>query len=137
MPPSRLASTLLLLPPSPALTSTEGKGCGKLSSLEEAVAAHLCPPSALGLKAKAMHLSKPCRTISALAGRAYSVACQAGPALQMMAVLQVFQAKLLSAMEESGLSPNAFKELSTATDLALRTTKATVQAIVKTMAICS
>lgn len=46
-----------------------------------------------------------------------------------MAVLQVFQAKLLQAMDESGPDPAAFRELRSATDLALSATKATVQAI--------
>ncbi len=62
--------------------------------LEEAVAAHLCPPSALGLKAHVAPPSRPCRTTSVLANRAYAAASQAGSALTM-AVLQVFQAKLL------------------------------------------
>lgn len=51
-----------------------------------------------------------------------------------MAVLQVFQAKLLHFMDESGQDSDAFKELRTATDLALHATKATAQAIGKAMA---
>lgn len=62
-------------------------------------------------------------TASALANRAYSAAGQAGSALHTMVVLQVFQAKLLQSMDESGQD----------SDLALRTTKATVQATGKTM----
>lgn len=53
--------------------------------------------------------------------------------LHMMVVLQVFQAKLLLSMDESGQGSEAFKELHTASDLALRTTKATEQAICKAM----
>ncbi|KTF80803.1 hypothetical protein cypCar_00035720 [Cyprinus carpio] len=68
-------------------------------------------------------------TKSALAGRVYSCAGQAASALHSMAVLQVFQAKLLQVMDESGPDPAAFKELRCATDLALQTTKATAQAI--------
>ncbi len=61
--------------------------------------------------------------------------CQAGSALHTMAVLQVFQAKLLRSMDESGQEhQEAFKELHTAADLALHATKATVQAIGKNMA---
>ncbi len=107
------------------------KGYSKLPPLEEAVAAHLCPLSALGLKAHAAHPSKPCRTTSALANRAYAAAGQAGSALHTMAVLQVFQAKLLSDMDESGQQQEALKDLRIATDLTLRAMKATPQAIGK------
>ncbi|XP_016107756.1 guanylate cyclase 2G-like [Sinocyclocheilus grahami] len=121
-----------------ALTTTDGadvKGYSMLPPLEEAVAAHLCLPFALGLKAHAARPSKPCRTTSVLANRAYAAAGQAGLALHTMAVLQVFQAKLLCSMDESGQQhQEAFKELRTATDLALREKKATAQAIGKTMA---
>lgn len=47
----------------------------------------------------------------------------------------MFQAKLLCSMDESGQEhQEAFKELRTATDLALHATKATAQAIGKNMA---
>ncbi len=78
-----------------ALTSVDGseeKGYEHLPPLDESVAAHLCPPTAFGWKARASHSSKPCRATSALAGRAYSVAGQAASALHQMAVLQVFHA---------------------------------------------
>ncbi len=84
---------------SSALTSVEGaedKGYEKLPLLEESVTEHLCPPTAIGWKAKAAHPSKPCRMTSALAGRAYSLAGQTASALHSMAVLQVFQDKLLA-----------------------------------------
>lgn len=45
--------------------------------------------------------------MSALMARAY----QAGSIFHMMAVLQMLQAKLLLAMDESGPDPAAFKEL--------------------------
>ncbi|KAL0173197.1 hypothetical protein M9458_033508, partial [Cirrhinus mrigala] len=73
-----------------------------------------------------------CRTTSALAGRAYLVAGQPGTA--MHTVLQFFQAKLLNTMDKSGLSSDAYKELCTATGLALRSMNATTQAIGKSMA---
>lgn len=92
---TRCTSTLLLLPPSPVLTALKKRD----------MAAHLCPPSAQGLNAK------PCRTISALAGRAYSAPGQAGSALHTMAVLPAFQAKLLHGLDESGPKLDAFKEL--------------------------
>ncbi len=59
---------------------------------------------------------------------------QAASALHSMAVLQVFQAKLLQAMNETGPDPAAFRELRSATDL--RATKATAQAIGRSMASC-
>lgn len=48
------------------------KGYETLPPLEEAVAAHLCPPTAAGWRARAVHPSRPCRSTSALAGRAFS-----------------------------------------------------------------
>ncbi len=54
----------------------------------------------------------------------------AGP----MAVLQVYQAKLLSAVDESEPDPATLRELRSATDLALRATKTTAQAIGRSMA---
>lgn len=76
----------------------------------------------------------PCRTTSALRGRAYSAVGLAGSALHTMVVLQVFQAKLLRAMDEFGLDPASFKELRSTTDLVLLSTKTTSQAIGRSMA---
>ncbi|KAL0204549.1 hypothetical protein M9458_002567, partial [Cirrhinus mrigala] len=84
--------------------------------------------------AGASHPSKPCRTTSALAGRAYASAGQAASALHSMAVLQVFQAKLLAETDKSALDTATLTELRSATDLALRATKATAQAIGRSMA---
>ncbi len=114
-----------------ALTSvdgTEDKGDEHLPHLDEPVATHLCPPIAIGWKARASHPSKPCRATSALAGCAYSVAGQAASALHSMAVLQVFQAKML-ANEEASLDSASLRDLRSTTDLALCTTKATAQVI--------
>ncbi len=65
---------------SSALTTIDGaeeKGYERMPQLDESVAAHLCPPTAIGWKAKASHPSKPCRTTLALAGRSYASAGQA------------------------------------------------------------
>ncbi len=105
-----------------------------MPQLDESVAAHLCPPTAIGWKAKASHPSKPCRTTSALAGRSYASAGQVASALHSMVVLQVYQAKLLSAIDESEPDPATLRELRSATDLALRATKTTAQAIGRSMA---
>ncbi len=56
-----------------ALTSVDGveeKGYEHQPALDESVAAHLCPPTAIGWKARASQPSKPRRATSALAGRA-------------------------------------------------------------------
>ncbi|ROL09262.1 hypothetical protein DPX16_5329 [Anabarilius grahami] len=97
-------------------------------------AAPLCPPAAVGWKTKRALPSKPCRTTSTLAGRAYTSAGQAASALHTMAIFQVFQAKLLRSLDESGADEPAFRDLRSATDLALRATKATAQAIGRSMA---
>ncbi len=54
------------------IDGTEEKGYEHLPLLDESVAAHLCPPTAIGWKARASHPSKLCRATSALAGHAYS-----------------------------------------------------------------
>ncbi len=51
-----------------------------------------------------------------------------------MAALQVFQAKLLSSMDESDPDPATLRKLKSATDQALCTTKTTAQAIGRSMA---
>ncbi len=54
----------------------------------------------------------------------YSAAGQAASALHSMAVLQVFQANMLTS-EEAGLDAASLRDMKSVTDLALRTTKAT------------
>ncbi len=65
-----------------------------------------------------------------LPSKSYMVAGQAGAALHTMAILQAYQAEVLKEMDEGdGVTPEAFKELRRATDLALRATKHTAQAV--------
>lgn len=52
-----------------------------------------------------------------------------------MAVLQVFQANLFCTLDEAGPDPEAFKDMRSATDMALRATKTTAQAIGRNMAV--
>ncbi len=55
--------------------------------------------------------SKPCRTTSALIGKPYIAAGQAGMTLHTMAILQAYQADVLKEMDEgTGLTPEAVKE---------------------------
>ncbi|KAL0200336.1 hypothetical protein M9458_003523, partial [Cirrhinus mrigala] len=101
---------------STALTSVDGgedKGYEKLPPLDESVAAHLCPPTAIGRLRLSPDVPMP---------------------LYSMAVLQVFQAKLLAETDKSALDTATLTELRSATDLALRATKATAQAIGRSMA---
>ncbi len=79
-PPTHLASVLLLPLLSHQLTA---KGYERLPPLVESVATHLCPPTAIGLKGRASHPSKPCRATSALAGCAYSATGQTASALPL------------------------------------------------------
>ncbi|ROL45908.1 hypothetical protein DPX16_11603 [Anabarilius grahami] len=72
---------------------------------------------------KVAHPLKPCRTTSALAGCAYTSAGQAASVLHTMAILQVFQAKLLCSMDKSGPDPAVFREVRSVNNLALRATK--------------
>lgn len=44
----------------PFADDAEEKGYKKLPLLDESVATHLCPTTAMGWKAKLSHLSKPC-----------------------------------------------------------------------------
>lgn len=111
---------------SSTLTTVNGadeKGYEKLPPLDEVEAAHLCQPTAIGWKKMVAHPSKSCRATSALAGHAYTSAGQAASAFHTTAV-QVFPAKLLHSMDESGPNPAAFRELRSATDLALCAIKA-------------
>ncbi len=70
-----------------SVDGAEEKRYEHLPPLDESVASHLCPPRAIGWKARASHPSKPCRATSALAGRAYSAAGQVASALHSKAVL--------------------------------------------------
>ncbi len=55
--------------------------------------------------------SKPCRTTAHLANKAYASDGEAASALHVMAVLQVFQAKLLQAAEGGALTVEAVKDI--------------------------
>ncbi|CAM4463382.1 unnamed protein product [Leuciscus chuanchicus] len=109
------------------------RGYLALPLVEEAVAAHLCPPSA-GRRTKTALPSKACRATSTLHSRAYTAAGQAASALHTMATLQIFQANLLRKLDEEGTEAVNVADLRSATDLALRATKSAAQAIGRNMA---
>ncbi|XDV25826.1 hypothetical protein PO909_029676 [Leuciscus waleckii] len=116
-----------------AVDDAKNRGYHSLPPVEEAIAAHLCPPSA-GRRAKLALPSKACRMTSTLLGRAFSAAGQAASALHTMATLQIFQADLLRKLDENGPDAICVPDLRSATDLALRATKSAAQAIGRSMA---
>ncbi|KAI2653767.1 Transposon Ty3-G Gag-Pol polyprotein [Labeo rohita] len=87
--------------------------------------------SYLSLKAPTLP-SKPLRTTSALVGKGYSAAGQAGACLHTMSVLQAYQADLLKGLAEG--EKVDLEELQRTADLALRATKETARAVGRTMA---
>ncbi|KAI2660848.1 hypothetical protein H4Q32_008522 [Labeo rohita] len=66
-------------------------------------------------------------------GPAYSASGQAASALHAMAILQVYQAKVLKDLHEGVPDPELVQELRSATDYALRATKVTAQALGRAM----
>ncbi len=72
----------------------------------------------------------PCCLTAHITDKAYATLGEAISALQTMAVLKVFQAQLLKALDEGEADPEAFKDLCVVTDFALKATgKKTAQAI--------
>ncbi len=117
------------------LVGSVEQGYTAMPVIEETLASHLSPSLAPSWKSRPLLPSKPCRTTSALIGKSYIAAGQAGMALHTMAILQAYQADVLKEMDEgTGLTPEAVKELRRATDLALRATKHTARAVGRSMA---
>ncbi len=113
------------------LVGSVEQGYTAMPVIEDNLASHLSPSLAPSWKSRPLLPSKPCRTTSALIGKSYIAASQAGMALHTMA----YQADILKEMAEgTGLTPNAVKELRRATDLALRATKHTARAVGRSMA---
>ncbi len=116
------------------LVSSVEQGYTAMPAVEDTLASHLSPSLAPSWKFRPLLSSKPCRTTSALIGKSYIAAGQAGMALHTMAILQAYQADVLKEMDEgTGLTPEAMKELRRATDLALRATKHTARAAGRSM----
>ncbi len=111
----------------------EAHGYVRSPPVEETVAAHLCPAAAKTLGSDISLPSKPCRTTAHLVNKAYASDGEAASALHAMAVLQVFQAKLLQAAEGGALTAEATKDLRVATDFALMAMKRGAQAVDKAM----
>ncbi len=117
------------------LVGSVEQGYTAMPVVEDTLASHLSPSLAPSWKSRPLLPSKPCRTTSALIGKSYIAAGQAGMALHTMAILKAYQADVLKEMDEgTGLTPEAVKELRRATDLALRATKHTARAVGRSMA---
>ncbi len=110
------------------LVGSVEQGYTAMPVVEDTLASQLSPSLAPSWKSSPLLPSKLCRTISALIGKSYIAAGQAGMALHTMAILKAYQADVLKEMEEgTGLTPEAVKELR-------RATKHTARAVGRSMA---
>ncbi|KAI2653798.1 hypothetical protein H4Q32_014146 [Labeo rohita] len=110
--------------------------CGyrAISRVEQTLESYLSPEAASSLKAPVLP-SKPLRTTSALVGKGYLAAGQAGACLHTMAVLQAYQVDLLKELDDSDeISRDDISELRRAADLSLHATKEAARAIGRSMA---
>ncbi len=106
------------------LVDSVEQGYAAVPAVEDMLAALLSPNSNPSWKSRPLLPSKTCRTTSALIGKSYMAAGQAGAALHTMAILQAYQVEVLKKMDErGGVTSEAVKELRRATDLALHATK--------------
>ncbi len=106
------------------LVDSVEQGYAAVPVVEDMLAVHLSPNSNPSWKSRPLLPSKPCRTTSALIGKSYMAAGQAGAALHTMAIFHAYQVEVLKKMDEGGgVTPEAVKELRRATDLALHATK--------------
>ncbi len=104
-----------------------------VQELELSLAAHLCPAMAKTMGSDISLPSKPCRMTAHLASKAYSLAGDGASALHALAVLQVFQAKLLQSLEGGTFLTDVVNDLRKAMDFALMATKRAAQAIGQAM----
>ncbi len=110
--------------------------CGyrAMPRVEQTLTGYLSPGAASSQKAPVLP-TKPLRVSSALVGKGYTAAGQAGACLHTMAVLQAYQADLLKELDEGEqISSSDVGDLRRTADLALRATKETARAIGRSMA---
>lgn len=93
---------------------TETHGNMTIHLIEVIVATHLFPSSATNV-AELRLTSKACRLTTLLIDKAYTSAGEAAFALPTMALLQVFQAKLLQSLESCDMNKDTVKDLCTMT----------------------
>ncbi|KAI2644611.1 hypothetical protein H4Q32_030719 [Labeo rohita] len=121
---------------SSSLTTLDGgpaRGYTEVPQVERAIAMHLCPQNAASWRGQPKLPSRACKFSSTLVAKAYSASGQAASALHAMAILQVYQAKVLKDLHEGVPDPELVQELRSATDYALRATKVTAQALGRAM----
>ncbi|KAL0170346.1 hypothetical protein M9458_034942 [Cirrhinus mrigala] len=90
---------------------------------------HLCPQNAAKWRGPPRLLSRACKFSSALEVKAYTASGQAVSTLHAMAILQVYQAKVLKDLHEGVPDPELLQELCSVTGYALRTMKVMAQAL--------
>ncbi len=86
------------------LVGSVEQGYTAMPVVEDTLASQLSPSLAPSWKSRPLLPSKPCRTTSALIGKSYIAAGQAG-----MAILKAYQADVLKEMDEGNRSINVFK----------------------------
>ncbi|KAI2654804.1 Transposon Ty3-G Gag-Pol polyprotein [Labeo rohita] len=119
-----------------SLTTLDGgpaRGYTEVPQVERAIAMHLCLQNAASWRGRPRLPSRACKFSSALVAKAYAASGQAASALHAMAILQVYQAKVLKDLHEGVPDPELLHELRSATDYALRATKVTAQALGRAM----
>ncbi|KAL0175067.1 hypothetical protein M9458_031035, partial [Cirrhinus mrigala] len=110
------------------------QGYRAMPRVEQTLASYLSPGLASSLKAPVLP-SKPLRVTSALVGKGYTAAGQAGACLHTMSALQAYQADLLKKLDEGEeIRDSDISELRRTADLSLRATKETARAIGRSMA---
>ncbi len=82
------------------LVGSVEQGYTAMPVIEDTLASHLSPSLAPSWKSRPLLPCKPCWTTSALIGKSYIAAGQAGMALHTMAILQAYQADVLKETEE-------------------------------------
>ncbi|KAL0168330.1 hypothetical protein M9458_036552, partial [Cirrhinus mrigala] len=121
---------------SPSLTTLDGgpaRGYTEVPQVERAIAVHLCPQNGASWRGRPRLPSRACKFSSALVAKAYVASGQAASALHAMAILQVYQAKVLKDLHEGVPDPELLHELRSATDYALRAMKVMAQALGRAM----
>ncbi|KAL0172912.1 hypothetical protein M9458_033223, partial [Cirrhinus mrigala] len=121
---------------SPSLTTLDGgpaRRYTEVPQVERAIAMHLSPQNAASWRGHPRLPSRACKFSSALVAKAYAASGQAVSTLRAMAILQVYQAKVLKDLHEGVPDPELLQELCSATDYALQATKVMAQALGRAM----
>ncbi|KAL0146880.1 hypothetical protein M9458_057819 [Cirrhinus mrigala] len=121
------SSSLTTLDGGPAREYTE------IPQVERAITMHLCPQNAASWRGRPRLPSRACKFSSTLVAKVYAASGEAASALHAMAILQVYQAKVLKDLHEGVPDPELLQELCSATDYALRATKVMAQALGRAM----